>query len=243
MATTTTRLALRKPNPAPGGDNVSVANDLNANWDKLDSAVSFTVCTNATRPATPFQGQAIFETDTGNSYVCSNATGPVWTLLSNSLSLAIVRAALYPIGCIYTATVSTNPATTLGFGTWSAITDRMLIGASGTYAGGSTGGAATTTLTTTELPAHTHSFSATSSSDGSHKHEIGIDNVIGTGTGEFTINNPGDTNGEGGSITNGTFAAGGHTHTLSGTSGSAGTGSAFSRLPPYLAVYYWTRTA
>src|SRR5690349_19835954 len=27
---------------------------------------------------------------------------------------------VYPVGCIYTTTVSTNPATVFGFGTWAA---------------------------------------------------------------------------------------------------------------------------
>jgi hypothetical protein len=38
------------------------------------------VCTSVTRPGTPFEGQAIYETDTDLVYICTNATGPVWTL-------------------------------------------------------------------------------------------------------------------------------------------------------------------
>lgn len=61
MATTTTRLGLRKP---AGSDTVSVTTDLDNNYDKIDSSIGATPCTASTRPSTPFQGQLIYETDT-----------------------------------------------------------------------------------------------------------------------------------------------------------------------------------
>jgi hypothetical protein len=67
MATTTTRLVLRKPDPTPGtGDLVNASLDLNANWDKVDAAVGAVACTSGARPASPFNGQFARETDTGN---------------------------------------------------------------------------------------------------------------------------------------------------------------------------------
>jgi hypothetical protein len=65
MATSTTKLGLIKP------DFVDVVDitDLNSNADDIDAAVGFTICTNATRPASPFTGQSIFETDTGDSFI------------------------------------------------------------------------------------------------------------------------------------------------------------------------------
>ena len=65
MATTTTRLGLTKPDFV---DVVDIS-DLNTNADEIDAAVGFTLCTNATRPASPWSGQVIFETDTGSSFV------------------------------------------------------------------------------------------------------------------------------------------------------------------------------
>lgn len=65
MATTTTKLSLIKPDLT---DIVDVSN-LNDNADSIDAAVGFTLCTNATRPASPWAGQVIFETDTGSSFV------------------------------------------------------------------------------------------------------------------------------------------------------------------------------
>lgn len=69
---------------------------------------------------------------------------------------------IYPIGSVYiNVSDSTNPGTLLGFGTWSALgAGRMIVGydAGDTAfdSAGETGGANTVTLTTTELPAHTH---------------------------------------------------------------------------------------
>ena len=70
--------------------------------------------------------------------------------------------AMYPVGSIYTnAEVSTNPATLLGFGTWAAYAEgRVPVGkaGSGTFDTlNATGGAETHTLSTGEIPAHTHS--------------------------------------------------------------------------------------
>jgi len=74
---------------------------------------------------------------------------------------------VWPVGSVFTSVVATNPATLLGFGTWSSIAaGRMLIGLdSGDTKFDTveeTGGAETVTLTTTELPAHTHTVSGLS---------------------------------------------------------------------------------
>lgn len=66
MATATTRLGLRKPDPA---DTINVAADLAGPYDKIDEAVGALVCTSGTRPASPFEGQLIWQTDTGTAHV------------------------------------------------------------------------------------------------------------------------------------------------------------------------------
>lgn len=73
MATTTTKLALTKPD---GTDLVDIA-VLNANADKLDLSAGAFTCTSVTRPATPWNGQLIFETDTNNFYVYISSSA-VW---------------------------------------------------------------------------------------------------------------------------------------------------------------------
>ena len=76
MATTTTRLSLRKPDPTPvTGDFVDAGADLNANWDKVDGAMPFFPCTSGTRPGSPFTGMQIHETDTKD---CLYWNGTVW---------------------------------------------------------------------------------------------------------------------------------------------------------------------
>ncbi len=68
MSTSTTRLALVKPDPNPTtGDDVDVS-QLNDNADKLDAAVGWTICTSSTRPGSPWDGQPIYETDTNKFY-------------------------------------------------------------------------------------------------------------------------------------------------------------------------------
>jgi hypothetical protein len=68
--TTTTRLALYKPDPV---DDINVATDLNANYDKIDLDIGYRVCTSSTRPSSPFVGQKIYETDTGKILFRTNS--------------------------------------------------------------------------------------------------------------------------------------------------------------------------
>lgn len=72
----------------------------------------------------------------------------------------------WPIGSIFFSALSTDPATLLGFGTWSAIgAGKMLLGVDGTHSLGSTGGSntpsgtvSTPTFTGDALSSHTHTF-------------------------------------------------------------------------------------
>lgn len=245
MGTFTTRLALFKPDPDPvTGDDVDVV-DINNNSDKVDAAAGFTICTSSTRPASPWDGQPIYETDTnlfrawvegawadippdatttveGKVELATSAETVTGTDTVRAVTPAGVKAAIdaamqliFPVGSIYiNYSVSTNPATLLGFGTWTAMQDRMLIGAGGSYAAGSTGGAATKTLATGELPSHSHSVSLIGS------QAFALD-TYGSASG-WNSNNTG---------------------TGSMSTGNTGSGTAFSLLNPYTAVYMWRRTA
>lgn len=79
MATNTTKLALSKPD---GTDLVDIA-VLNGNFDKIDAASGATICTSSTRPASPFNGQLIFETDTLNALVYRTSTTS-WNIVGGS---------------------------------------------------------------------------------------------------------------------------------------------------------------
>lgn len=163
-------------------------------------------------------------------------------------STAFVTAAItagvqqaYPIGSIFLSTVSTNPATLLGFGTWVAYgTGRMLISADATYTAGSTGGSATTTLSTANLPSHTHTFSGTTgATDLSHTHTYGSANNWGSGSANaFDARNNNNS-----FTTSGASVNMNHTHSFSGTTDGTGSGTAATTISPYIAVYMWNRTA
>lgn len=122
---------------------------------------------------------------------------------------------LYPVGSVYISFNATDPTTLFG-GTWVRMKDRMLMASGDTYAPNTTGGSATVTLTTSNLPSHNHSLttngnhthSASSANAGNHNHTV-----------SGTIANAGDhTHTWSGS----SASAGGHTHTFTGSSASAG---------------------
>ena len=85
---------------------------------------------------------------------------------------ATTLQAVYPVGSIYiNAAVTTNPGTLLGFGTWVSFgTGRVIVGYDASdsdfNALQETGGSKTHTLTTAELPSHTHGLNIPSSENG-----------------------------------------------------------------------------
>lgn len=121
---------------------------------------------------------------------------------------------VYPVGSIYiNASVSTNPATLLGFGTWTAFgAGRVLVGLDSTDtdfdSAEETGGAKTHTLTTSEIPSHTHTTTIGVASGGSAP----------------------------GALENRTPTGG-----VNYTSSSTGGGQAHNNLQPYIVVYMWKR--
>jgi microcystin-dependent protein len=110
--------------------------------------------------------------------------------------------AVYPVGSIYiNAAVTTNPGTLLGFGTWTAFgTGRVIVGydaSDGDFdALQETGGAKTVTLSTSQIPSHTHNivtYNETGSPDGSvggdsSSSTIGSQNTAATGGGAAHAN-------------------------------------------------------
>ena len=103
---------------------------------------------------------------------------------------------------------------------------------------GKTGGADTVTLTTANMPAHTHGGgSLSAASDGAHTHtvstsyyETGSQKYIKTGINVAL---------SGGMSTS---SAGAHTHTISGSTASAGSGSAVTITNPYVMLHYIIKT-
>lgn len=140
--------------------------------------------------------------------------------VQGEFTLANVNAMAYPIGSIYTAIVSTNPATLLGVGTWAAFAaGKMLVGLdSGDTDFGTVlneGGFKTHTLTTAQMPSHTHTTNV------DNKDNTGVSNTGGQRVGEEA---------------NADYAR-------DITSSATGGGSPHNNMPPYVTVYMWKRTA
>ena len=95
----------------------------------------------------------------------------------------------WPVGSIFITASATNPATLLGGGTWTQIQGKYLLAASSTYTLGSSYGSMTKTISTSNLPSHTHGFttgsagnhnhSASTGSAGNHSHTRGNMNITG----------------------------------------------------------------
>lgn len=109
--------------------------------------------------------------------------------------------------------------------------NRMFVGAGSTYALGATGGAATHTLDTSEIPGHIHTIA----SGGSHVHAVSYTTNAADGAVRSEVAASG-----GGSGTHNTSSAGSHDH--GGVTGSAGLSQAHNNMPPYLALTPIIRT-
>ena len=118
----------------------------------------------------------------GVMYIWSAATAPSgWKLCDGSAISRTTFATLFAvIGTTYGAG---DGSTTFNI---PNLQSNVPIGASGTYALGSTGGEATHVLTTPEMPAHTHSFTSVSFPSGT---------FFVTGSGTTTVTAPASTTG------------------------------------------------
>lgn len=152
---------------------------------------------------------------------------------------------MYPIGSIYVnATDSTNPATLLGFGTWAAFgAGRVPVGFNASdsdfNAAQKTGGSKTHTLTTAQIPSHSHgNGTLTTSSAGAHSHTVNESNGVNGGTWRLATHQSSGTN-----SSFSTNSAGAHTHNVTGTTANAGSGNSHPIMQPYITVYMWRRTA
>ncbi|CAB5212622.1 hypothetical protein UFOVP188_36 [uncultured Caudovirales phage] len=106
--------------------------------------------------------------------------------------------------------------------------DRFIIGAGSSYSVGSTGGATTHTLTTTEMPSHTHTATFTGNALPPHSHTGGFNLVSSVPAGSNLV---AGTNPSTGSTSAGTPSG---TVTVDAT----GSGASFSILNPYYALAY-----
>ena len=160
-------------------------------------------------------------------------TASAGTSSTQAASTAFVQAAialLYPVGSIYTnATSAVNPATLLGFGTWSAFgASRVMVGFDSSNAlfdtAEETGGSADAVVVS-----HTHTATVT---DPGHLHTQTEYNAPGIGN-----------SGGGGARVNAVSAnTGSATTGISVSNSTTGVSGTNANYQPYITVYMWKRT-
>ena len=164
---------------------------------------------------------------------CTSNTETFGTNNTQLATTAFVQAALqalHPVGSIYTATVSTNPGTLFGFGTWVAYgAGRVLIGVGGGFSAGAEGGSADAVVVS-----HNHTASSSVSDPGhAHTYERPQGQVGYTQGGSQSVPYPQ-------SVSTSTASTG---ITVTTTNTAAGVSGTNANLQPYVVVYMWNRTA
>nr|DAF57855.1 MAG TPA: minor tail protein [Siphoviridae sp. ctlNl18] len=147
-------------------------------------------------------------------------------------------------------TTASGVANYFGIGTWQRIDGRFLFGYSSNRAAGSTGGSESVTLSTSQIPSHTHSIPALSgwaANNGAHAHNVRAKYTNNCAT---KSNGAARANGGGNNTSDWRFgdtdSQGVHGHNVStnaSTTGSNGSGNSHENMPPYFAVYIWQRIA
>jgi len=164
---------------------------------------------------------------TTETQTLTNKTLSTGSVIDANVNVVEVLKKAYPIGSVYiNASNATNPASLLGFGTWSAFgAGKVMVGldAGDTSfdTAGETGGVKSVTLTSAQsgLPAHFHG-NKVGGSAGGDSFFIGY---------------------TGGGITDNSAGGGNKVPTQNNTAQNAS--EAHTNLQPYIVVYFWKRTA
>jgi hypothetical protein len=204
--------------------------EINTEFDNIAIAVA----TKADVASPTFTGTPTLPTGT---IATTQSFGNSSTAIATTAFVQAAMAALFPVGAIYTAVVSTNPATLIGFGTWTAFgAGRVMVGFDSGNAlfdtAEETGGSADATL-----PSHTHTATST---DSGHTHTTTWNNIndfIQGSNSPGAEQSPDDTQGTFNIATNSGTAN--ITTTVSST-GSSGTNANYQ---PYITVYMWKRVS
>ncbi len=171
---------------------------------------------------------------TGTPTVPTASAGTNTTQAASTAFVKTALASIYPVGSIYiNATSSTNPATLLGFGTWTAFAaGRVLVGFNASNplfdTAEETGGSADainvshthTATSTVTVPGHTHTadqpFASSTFANGGSYYGQGNNRATASATTGITV------------------------ATTVASAGSSGTNANYQ---PYITVYMWKRTA
>ena len=195
--------------------------------------IATAVATKADTASPTFTGTPTLPTGT---VAVTQANGSNTTTIATTAFVQAAIALLYPVGSIYTnASVSTNPATLLGFGTWTAFgAGRVMVGFDSSNAlfdtAEETGGSADAITVS-----HTHTATSTVTDPG-HSHTIRTADDSNNQAGIYMANlNIYTTDNSTQSATTGI--------TVATTVASAGTSGTNANYQPYITVYMWKRTA
>jgi len=207
------------------GDPLKIVKGTEINTEFVNIAVA--VATKADLASPTFTGSPTLPTGT---IAVTQSAGTNSTTVATTAFVQAAIATLFPVGAIYTAVVSTNPGTLLGFGTWTAFgAGRVMVG----YDSGNslfdlaeeTGGSAdavvvshTHTATVTD-PGHAHTYTRYAS------QQIQSGSSTPCWTGDSTQNT--------GTATTGITVA-------NSTTGTSGTNANYQ---PYITVYMWKRVS
>lgn len=195
------------------------------------------------------------EADTANPHSVTKAQVGLGNAdnTSDATKQAAFLLAAFPVGSIYITTSSTNPGTFLG-GTWAAFgAGRVPVG----FDSGQTefdtdeetGGAKTHTLTTAEMPSHTHTQDSHNHTQDAHGHTYLYRTMTTsqahshTETGRISAGSTTSPTGGGTSaagIIDNTTAT---NQATTATNQNTGGGGAHNNLQPYIVVRMWKRTA
>lgn len=209
----------------PSGDPLKIVKGTEINTEFNN--ISVAIATKADLVSPTFTGTPAAPTASAGD----NSTQIATTAYADA-AIAAAKQALYPVGSIYiNAGVTTNPATLLGFGTWTAFgAGRVMVGLNGSDtlfdALEETGGSKDATVVS-----HTHTMAGA----GAHAHELPGELVQGTTNTSPSAVTDNNTRPQS-SVTDPVFD---HTHTINST-GSSGTNA---NLQPYITVAMWKRTA
>lgn len=156
----------------------------------------------------------------------------------------------FPVNSIFLSLDNSNPATLFLGTTWEKIEGKFLLGSSSSYALGSTGGSATTTLIKANLPAEKLQLDSFSLGRGTQEitGDFYTSNYIGyAGSGAFYRKQSG-LGGHGGDSSSGNKIGFQASKSWTGMSTSAapyttnmGDGTPFNNMPPYIVINIWKR--
>ena len=203
----------------PGDANVASASNVGTNDASSTDATHYLAFVSSTSGNNPVR------VDTSLSYNPS----------TNLLSVDGTNGGIVPSGAIIMWSGAANAIPNGyvlcdGNNSTPDLRNRFVVGAGSgsSYSVDDTGGAASVTLATANLPSHSHTVSGTTGDD-SHSHTIPSASSIGGGSRVTSQNSTGNT---------ATTTSDTHSHSFSATTSNVGSGTAHENRPPYYALCY-----